>query len=121
MTGVFHSLLTQGHVSINRLLSTVRSYIGLFQSHGQRVFAQIEGSWRLLNMPSAFELSPNACRWIYRHGAGVIQVRAEASSDTHELTLSIEVSSGEAIRFLVSHHIALNDDDGSTPGAAQWW
>jgi cellobiose phosphorylase len=120
MSGVFHSLLTQGHVSINRLLSTVRSYIGLFQSHGQRVFVEIAGSWHLLSVPSAFELSPNACRWIYRHAAGVIQVRAEAGSDSHKLTLAIEVSSGEPARFLVSHHIALNDDDGSMPGSADW-
>src|SRR5690606_32464377 len=27
MAGVFHSMLTQGHVSINRLLSTTRSYL----------------------------------------------------------------------------------------------
>ena len=38
MSGVFHSMVTQGHVSINRLLSTVHSYLGLFRSHGQRVF-----------------------------------------------------------------------------------
>ena len=40
MAGVFHSLLTQGHVSINRLLSTVRSYLGLFRSHGLRIFVE---------------------------------------------------------------------------------
>mgnify|MGYP003694632239 CR=1 FL=1 len=28
MAGVFHSMVTQGHVSINRLLSTTRSYLG---------------------------------------------------------------------------------------------
>src|SRR5262249_9592121 len=28
MAGVFNSLVTQGHVSINRLLSTTRSYLG---------------------------------------------------------------------------------------------
>ena len=70
MTGVFHSMLTQGHVSINRLLSTVHSYLGLFRSHGQRVFVEIGGAWQLLDMPSAFEMSPDACRWIYRHDAG---------------------------------------------------
>ena len=31
MSGVFHSMLTQGHVSFNRLLSTVHGYVGLFQ------------------------------------------------------------------------------------------
>ena len=27
---------------------------------------------------------------------------------------------GPAVRFLVTHHVALNGDDGSTPGAAHW-
>ena len=120
MSGVFHSMVTEGHVSINRFLSTIHTYLGLFRSHGQRVFVQIGASWQLLNIPSAFEMSPNGCRWIYRHGSGVIQVRAAANSDPHELTLSIEVLSGAPARFLVSHHVALNDDDGSAPGAAVW-
>jgi len=120
MSGVFHSMLTQGHVSINRLLSTVHSYLGLFRSHGQRVFVEIGGSWRLLNVPSAFEMSPDACCWIYRHEQGVIRVRSEARSEPHELTLSLEIIAGEPARFLLSHHVALNGDDGSMPGAAHW-
>jgi cellobiose phosphorylase len=120
MAGVFHSLVTQGHVSINRLLSTVHSYLGLFRSHGQRVFVEIGGAWQLLHVPSAFEMSPDSCRWIYRHDHGEIQVRAGARSDPHELTLAIEITAGAPARFLISHHIALNGDDGSVPGAARW-
>jgi cellobiose phosphorylase len=120
MNGVFHSLLTQGHVSINRFISTVRSYLGLFRSHGQRVFMQAGSGWRLLNVPSAFEISPDECRWIYRHEGGVIEVRAQARSEPHQLSLSIRVIAGEPVRFLISHHVALNGDDGSTPGAALW-
>src|SRR5262249_48176583 len=84
VSGVFHSMLTQGHVNINRLLSTVHSYLGLFRSHGQRVFAEIGGTWRLLDIPSAFEMTPEACLWVYRHDAGVIQIRSQAGSDPHE-------------------------------------
>jgi cellobiose phosphorylase len=120
MSGVFHSMVTQGHVSINRFLSTIHTYLGLFRSHGQRVFVQLGGRWQLLNVPSAFEMSPDACRWIYRHAGGVIQVRAEARHEPQELTLSLEVLSGGPARFLISHHVALNDDDGSAPGAAVW-
>lgn len=120
MSGVFHSLLTQGHVSINRMLSTVHSYLGLFRSHGLRVFAEIGGHWHLLGIPSAFEISGDSCLWIYRHAAGEIRVRAVAHSDPHELTLCIEVVAGAAMRCLISQHIALNGDDGSTPGAALW-
>jgi cellobiose phosphorylase len=120
MSGVFHSMVTQGHVSINRFLSTVHSYLGLFRSHGQRVFMQDGDQWRLLNVPSAFEMSPNRCRWIYRHDKGVVHVVAEAKTDPHELLLSINVASGGPTRFLISNHVSLNDDDGSTTGVAQW-
>ena len=120
MSGVFHSMITQGHVSINRFLSTVHSYLGLFRSHGQRVFVEVEGRWHLLNVPSAYEMRPDACRWIYRHAGAMIQVRAQARSDPHELTLSIETSAGTPARLLISHHVALNGDDGSAPGAVKW-
>jgi 1,2-beta-oligoglucan phosphorylase len=120
MSGVFHSMLTQGHVSINRMLSTVHSYLGMFRAHGQRVFVQIEGHWQLLEIPSAFEMSPTACSWIYRYERGEIQVRSEAGSDAHEMTLVLRVTSGPPLRFLISHHLALNGDDGSAPGAALW-
>lgn len=120
MNGVFHSMVTQGHVSINRFLSTVHTYLTLFRSHGQRVFVELDGKWHLLGMPSAFEMSPLSCRWIYRHKAGEIHVRAGAKESPHELTLDIEVKSGSPVRFLISHHVSMNGDDGSTPGAARW-
>ena len=120
MCGVFHSMLTQGHVSINRILSTTRSYLGLLQSTGVRVFVEIAGRWQLLQMPSAFEITPLACRWIYATAQAEIVVRALAGEDPRRMDLSIEVSQGPAVRLLVSHHVALNDDDGARTGAALW-
>jgi cellobiose phosphorylase len=120
MNGVFHSMLTQGHVSINRVLSTVHSYLGLFRSHGLRAFVDIGDRWHLLQLPSAFEMSTQACRWIYRFDGGEILVRAEACDDAREMLLALEVSRGGPTRFLLSHHVALNDDDGNAPGPACW-
>lgn len=120
MTGVFHSMLTQGHVSINRFLSTVHGYLGLFRSHGQRMFAEIEGEWRLLDVPSAYEIAPDECRWLYKHANGLIEVRSRTRHHPHAMTLEARVLSGPATRFLVSHHVAMNGDDGSTPGKALW-
>lgn len=120
MGGAFHSMVTQGHVSINRMLSTVHSYLGLFRSHGQRVFIELDGKWRQLGVPSAFEMTPDACRWIYRLEQAMVEVRAEACSDPHELRLSLDVTEGAPARFLISHHVALNGDDGSANGAVRW-
>ncbi len=113
MGGVFHSMVTQGHVSINRFLSASHSYLSLLRGNGQRLFVELNDRWRLLDVPSAFEMAPECCRWIYKHAAGLIAVRSEASTDRHELTLSAEVMSGTAVRFLLSNHVAINGDDGS--------
>jgi len=120
MGGVFHSMVTQGHVSINRFLSTCHSYLGLFRSHGQRVFVEVDGEWRLLGIPSAFEMNPDSCRWIYQHRGGRIEVVSSAPDDAHELRLSIAVLEGAPVRFLISHHVALNGDDGSSSQPALW-
>jgi cellobiose phosphorylase len=120
MSGVFHSMLTQGHVSINRFLSTVHGYIGLFRSHGQRVFIDSSAGWQLLDVPSAFEMSPNAGRWIYHCEQSLIELRSEARSDPHELTLTMRVLAGPEVRCLISHHVALNGDDGSAMGPVLW-
>ena len=116
MGGVFHSMITQGHVSINRFLSTCHTYLGIFRSHGQRVFVEIDGTWKLLGIPSAFEMHAATCRWIYKHDKGIIEVIASASEITHELKLSLEILLGPPVRFLISHHVAMNGDDGLRPG-----
>jgi cellobiose phosphorylase len=113
MSGVFHSMVTQGHVSINRFLSTTHTYLSLLRGNGQRLFVELEGGWCLLDVPSAFEMTPDSSRWVYKHAAGLIAVRSAAAGDRHELTLSVEVMSGNPVRFLLCNHVAINGDDGS--------
>lgn len=120
MAGVFHSMVTQGHVSINRFLSTCHSYLGMFRSHGQRIFVEIDGDWLLLDEPSSFEMTPASCRWIYKHHGGLIEVVSTAPEDSHELQLSVSVLEGPICRFLISHHVAINGDDGSASVPVKW-
>lgn len=117
MDGCFHSLVTQGHVNINRALSTVRSYLGLFRAHGLRVFIEDGGGWRLLGVPSAFVMTPSAARWIYRFAGGCIAVESRAATARHELALALDVLEGPPRRFLLSHHVTFGGDDGAEPAA----
>jgi cellobiose phosphorylase len=120
MAGVFNSMLTQGHVSINRFLSTTRSYLSLLRAHGQRIFVELPDGYALLGVPSAYEMTPNGCRWIYKHADGLIAVRSWASSARHALYLCVDVLAGAPCRLLLSHHIALNGDDGAEAVPAQF-
>ena len=122
MGGVFHSMVTQGHVGINRFLTTTRSWLSLFRAHGLRLFVELDGQWQLLGLPSAFEIEPDACRWIYQHAGGLIEVVSTASNGQydapHSLSLHLRVLAGAPVRVLASLHIALAGDllgdDGAT-------
>jgi cellobiose phosphorylase len=116
MAGVFHSMVTQGHVSINRFLSTCHSYIGIFRSHGQRIFVEIDDVWHLLAVPSAFSMDSRKCRWIYAFGGGLIEVTSSADEKSHCLRLQALVVMGPARKFFFSHHVALHGDDGMVCG-----
>ncbi len=117
MAGVFHSLVTQGHVGINQFLSTVRGALGQFRAHGQRIFVDAGSGWQLLGVPSAFEVRPEACRWIYRHAGGLIEVRSGVQHAPHALTLDVQVREGGPLRLCISHHVTLGGDDGVSPAA----
>ncbi|MDO9093488.1 MAG: hypothetical protein Q7U99_12740 [Rubrivivax sp.] len=117
MAGVFHSLVTQGHVGINQCLSTVRGALGQFRAHGQRIFMDAGHGWQLLGVPSAFELRPEACRWLYRHADGLLEVRSGVLHAPHALTLDLRVLEGGPLKLRISHHVTLGGDDGVTPAA----
>jgi 1,2-beta-oligoglucan phosphorylase len=118
MAGVFHSQVTQGHVSLNRLLSTRRGYLGQRRAHGLRIFVEANaaaGRWALLDLPSAWVVAMDSCRWLYRHPDGLIGVSVTAPAAEHELTLRARVLEGAACRLLICANVALGDDDGQDP------
>ena len=118
MAGSFHSQVTQGHVSVNAMLSTRRSYLGLRQANGLRVFvesADAPNGWTLLDEPSAWAVRPDSCRWWYGHEAGLLEVESSAPAQTHELGLVIRVLSGPPVRLLICAHVGLGGDDGQDP------
>ena len=116
--GVFHSQLTQGHASHDRLLGCRRGYLPLFASHGLRLFVDDGSGWRLLDQPSAFAMTPDRCRWLYRHGTTVIEVRSFAALDRHELGLTVTIE-GPPLRLLFSHQLGLSGDDGLVAGISR--
>ena len=113
MNGVFHSLVTQGHVGINRFLSTSHSYLGLFNAHGLRLFVERDGEWVRLGVPSCFAMEPSRCRWWYRDQYGLIEIESTAEPGQSALGLRFRCLEGPPMRWLASLHVALGGDDGA--------
>lgn len=112
--GVFHSHVTQGNTRFNKLLTVSRAPLNLQRSTGQRIFLRAGERCLLLGVPSAFEITLNGCRWIYKHAGRLIEVRSWASPDRPELHLDVRVLRGEACELIVSHSLEADWSPSST-------
>jgi CRISPR-associated protein Csx3 len=105
--GIFGAQSYLGNPSLARLLSVVRNHLNVARASGQRIFLRLGAAWRQLGVPSAFALSPGSVRWIYQLDDRVIEARVWCSACEPASFLEIQVRSGPATEFLVTHLLVL--------------
>jgi 1,2-beta-oligoglucan phosphorylase len=110
MHGVFGAQLTIGNTSFHKLFSVSRDPYNITRASGLRMLMEAKDGWRLLTVPSAFEMGLSDCRWIYRVGARTIKVSATASGDEPAMQWRVSVE-GEKCRFLVFGHLVLGEQE----------
>lgn len=112
MTGSPLSYLTSGHASDGRVLTTVRGYLGLHRAYGIRVLVDVDGHWRLLDLPSTFAMTPDAARWVYafEDRTGTVEIATTAPPDEHRVRLEVRTTTGPPRRFLAALHLATQED-----------
>ena len=108
MHGVFATLLTIGNTSFHRLFSAARDPYNIIRSSGLRILIDTGAGWRLLAVPSVFEIGLSDCRWIYRLEERTVTVRALAAGDDPAMQWRVAVE-GEPCRFLVFGHLVLGE------------
>ncbi|MHB1008154.1 MAG: hypothetical protein ACYC1E_02715 [Propionibacteriaceae bacterium] len=116
MRGVFASQVTVGHVSRGAVLSGDRTYLGLQDAHGLRMFVRREGAWELLGVPTAWALRLDGARWLYDLDGSQVEVATTAATETHRLDFTV-TTSGSIDRVLVAAQLALGGDDGHAPAS----
>ena len=101
--GVFNSHITQGNTNFNTLLSVCNSQFNINPVSGQRIFVLSGGRPMLLGVPSAFEMGLSHCRWLYRYGSSLWQVRTWTSGRTPQINMDFCVLEGEPVALMVTH------------------
>jgi 1,2-beta-oligoglucan phosphorylase len=118
MYGVFGAQLTIGNTSFHKLFSVSRDPYNITRASGLRMLVEINGEWRLLTVPSAFEMGFNDCRWIYQFGKRTIIVSATVAGDEPAMQWRVTVEGGRC-RFLVFGHLVLGDQEFANAGRLQ--
>lgn len=115
MHGVFGAQLTVGNTSFHQLFSVSRDPYNITRGSGLRMLMDTGDGWRLLTVPSVFEIGLNDCRWIYKVGDRTIIISAIVSGDEPVVQWRVTVE-GERCRFLVFGHLTLGENEFAHAG-----
>lgn len=121
MHGVFGAQLTLGNTSFHKLFSVSRDPYNIMRTSGLRMLIDTGDrgdGWRLLTVPSAFEMGLSDCRWIYWVDERVVTVRAIACGDDPALQWRVTVE-GEPCRLLVFGHVVLGEREFEHEGVIE--
>nr|WP_314263111.1 cellobiose phosphorylase [uncultured Moellerella sp.] len=113
--GIFNSHLTLGNTSFNKLLGTNRNFLNIFKSSGQRIQIKLNGEYRLLAMPSAYEVGVNFSRWVYQLPEGLIQIYSFASQSEPVVQLDIELQGfTDPVEMIISHQLIMGNQENES-------
>jgi 1,2-beta-oligoglucan phosphorylase len=115
MHGVFGAQLTIGNTSFHKLFSVSRDPYNISRASGLRMLVETKDGWRLLTVPSAFEMGLSDCRWIYQLGQRIVTVSATVSGDEPAMQWRVTVE-GPRSRFLVFGHLVLGEQEFGPAG-----
>lgn len=106
MFGTFLSHLAQGNVNFNRLLTVNTNALNFIRHTGLRIFIKQAERYYQLALPSAFEMSPNHCRWIYKYRRSIFEIICRADAGSPQIRLELNVLKGAKPQWLVSCELA---------------
>ncbi|WP_371744838.1 GH36-type glycosyl hydrolase domain-containing protein [Nordella sp. HKS 07] len=118
MHGVFGAQLTIGNTSFHKLFSISRDPYNITRASGLRILVDLGDGWRLMAVPSVFEIGLSDCRWIYRLGERTITVHSVAAGDDPAMQWRVVVE-GAACRFLVFGHLVLGERELAHAGRVE--
>lgn len=102
MAGVFNSHITQGNTTFNKLITICPSQFNLDKVAGQRILVDTGNGFRLLGVPSLFEMGGNNCKWIYHSATHTFQVRTWTLPTDTQILTDFTVLKGSPVNVLMS-------------------
>lgn len=115
MYGMFNSQLVVGNTSFHKMISNARSALNVIKASGQRIYVELDGSYRLLTLPSMFEMGFNYARWSYKLEDDIMTITCFTAVDAPEVCLQAASEKGIAYRYLVTNQVIMNVNEYERP------
>ncbi|MNC08491.1 hypothetical protein D3C75_560790 [compost metagenome] len=126
MYGVFNSHVVTGNTNMNKMISVARGALNLLKSSGQRIYVEQNGQFRLLAMPSLWEIGFNYARWYYIMEEDTLVITNYTAAHSPDVKLHVRSLNGTARRYLVTHQAIMDVHEYGHPvhvspaGSGEW-
>lgn len=108
MYGLFNSQIVLGNTSMNKLMSNSRNSLNRLKHSGQRIYLKDGEDWRMLTLPSAFEMGLNSATWYYSFADDCIKITTFTAVNHHQIRTVIESEAGKPYTFAITNHILMD-------------
>lgn len=115
MYGLFNSQLVVGNTTFHKWVTNARNALNVPKTSGQRIYVELDGVYRLLTMPSMFEMGFNFAKWYYKTSDDLIIITNYTTVDTPEVRMHVRSTSGRKHRYLVTNQVSMNDNEYILP------
>lgn len=112
MAGSFASQLTVGNTSFHRITAVNKQPLFLSPMTSLWICVHYQGEWKRLKLPSAFEMSPYGCRWIYQLESNEVEVKTHVGLRDHYYALEVKVK-GEPLRVRIFSEYLMGSEEGN--------
>ena len=114
MYGIFNSQVVLGNTSMNKLMSNSRNALNVLKQSGQRLYVREGENWRLLTMPSAFEMGLNSATWYYQLADDLLTITTYTVADGREIRLNCHSAVGKNYTFALTNQLLMGATETPT-------
>lgn len=115
MCGAFMSQVILGNTNFHKAVSAVRSPLNLMTNSGVRLYVKLDGQYRLLTLPSAYETGFNHASWYYDFGGDRLCVAVYTHCDTPAAALTCTSESGKTYDCLLTAQLLFGEQEFTAP------
>lgn len=110
--GLFNGQTLVGNTNQHKLISTPRGLLNNIKSCGQRLYVKIDGQYRLLTLPAAFEMGMNSSRWYYVMPDGdLLVISSFTVAETSDLAFEVQSASNKKYDFIITNQLVMGDQE----------
>ncbi|WP_303753697.1 cellobiose phosphorylase [Enterococcus sp. S86.2] len=114
MYGIFNSQVVLGNTSMNKLMSNSRNSLNVLKHSGQRLYVKEGENWRVLTMPSAFEMGLNSATWYYQLDDDLLTITTYTIANGREIRLNCHSAIGKNYTFALTSHLLMGAQETPT-------